>query len=114
MSGEVGFVNSQIQDESALVKLMHDFRCTECKDMNYKILADRVRYFKEDEEGVGTMCRVMEEMREEAAREAARDASREERLKAIKCMIRFKIPKARILNEGYTEEEYEAAKRQEL
>ena len=37
--------------------------------MNYKILADRVRYFKEDEEGVGAMCKVMEEMREEAARE---------------------------------------------
>lgn len=106
MLGEVGFVNSQIQDESALGKLMHDFRCTECKDMNYDILAERVRYFKEDEEGVGIMCRAMEEMREEAREE--------ERLKAIKCMIRFKIPKDRIINEGYTEKEYEAAKRQEI
>ena len=31
---------------------MHDFSCTNPKDMYYKILADRVRYFKEDEEGV--------------------------------------------------------------
>jgi len=42
---------------------MHDFSCTNPKDMYYKILADRVRYFKEDEEGVLTMCREMENMR---------------------------------------------------
>ena len=48
---------------------MHDFYCTDPKDMNYKILAERVRYFKEDEKGVATMCRVMEDMRNETARE---------------------------------------------
>ena len=48
---------------------MHDFSCTDAKDMKYKILADRVRYFKEDEKGVATMCRAMEEMRNETARE---------------------------------------------
>ena len=46
---------------------MHDFSCTDAKDMHYKILADRVRYFKEDAKGVETMCRAMEEMRKEAA-----------------------------------------------
>ena len=29
--------------------------------MNYKVLADKVRCYKEDEEGVKTMCRAMEE-----------------------------------------------------
>ena len=57
------YVNSQIKDETELGKLMHDFSCTDPKDMYYKILADRVRYFKEDEEGVLTMCREMENMR---------------------------------------------------
>ena len=57
------YVNSQIKDDTALGKLMHDFSCTDPKDMYYKILADRVRYFKEDEEGVLTMCREMENMR---------------------------------------------------
>ena len=71
------YVNSQIKDESALGKLMHDFSCTDAKDMKYKILADRVRYFKEDEKGVATMCRAMEEMRNETARET-------EHAKAIK------------------------------
>lgn len=37
--------------------------------MHYKILADRVRYFKEDAKGVKTMCRAMEDMRKEAAAE---------------------------------------------
>ena len=59
------YVNSQIKDESVLGKLMHDFSCTDAKDMKYKILADRVRYFKEDEKGVATMCRAMGEMRNE-------------------------------------------------
>ena len=40
------YVNSQIKDETALGKLMHDFFCTNSKDMNYSILAQRVRYFK--------------------------------------------------------------------
>ena len=63
------YVNSQIKDETALGKLMHDFTCTNAKDMYYEVLADRVHYFKEDEKGVATMCRAMEEMRNETARE---------------------------------------------
>lgn len=65
------YVNSQIKDETELGKLMHDFSCTDPNDMYYKILADRVRYFKEDEEGVLTMCREMENMRLESAHEKA-------------------------------------------
>ena len=67
------YVNSQIKDETELGKLMHDFSCADPKDMYYKILADRVRYFKEDAEGVATMCKVMEDMRNEAAREAVKE-----------------------------------------
>ena len=92
----------QVQDESALGKLMSDFRCTEAKNMNYKVLADRVKYFKEDEKEVQTMCRALEEMREEVREE--------ERIKAIRCMIQFEIPKEKILSKGYSEEEYKVAK----
>ena len=45
---------------------MHDFSCTDAKDMYNKVLADRVRYFKEDERGVEIMCREMEIMRNQA------------------------------------------------
>ena len=74
------------------------------------MLADRVRYFKEDEKGVTTMCRVLEEMREEDRNETRK----EERRKAIQCMIQFEIPKEKILKEGYTEDEYKAAEEQYL
>ncbi len=63
------FVNAQIQDETALGKLMHDFACTDPQDMKYPVLAERVKYFKEDTKGVTTMCRAMEEMRNETALE---------------------------------------------
>lgn len=43
---------------------MHDFSCTSADEMYYQILADRVRYFKEDTEGVATMCKIMEEYEE--------------------------------------------------
>ena len=63
------YVNSQIKDETKLGRLMHDFSCTDAKDMYNKVLADRGRYFKEDERGVEIMCREMEIMRNQAHEE---------------------------------------------
>lgn len=63
------YVNSQVKDETKLGRLMHDFSCTDAKDMYNKVLADRVRYFKEDERGVEIMCREMEIMRNQAHEE---------------------------------------------
>ena len=64
------YVNGADQNASTdLGKLMHDFFCTKAVDMNFKVLADRVRYFKESDEGVKHMCKVLEDMREETARE---------------------------------------------
>ena len=65
------YVNGADKDASTeLGKLMHDFFCTDPDDMHYKELADKVRYFKEDEKGVAAMCKVMEDMRNEAAKNA--------------------------------------------
>lgn len=62
------YVNGADKNAStALGKLMHDFFCTDADDMYYKELADKVRYFKENEEGVESMCQVMENMRNETA-----------------------------------------------
>ena len=69
------YVNGADKDAStALGKLMHDFFCTDPDDMHYKELADKVRYFKEDEKGVASMCKVLEEMRNEAAKDAEKKA----------------------------------------
>lgn len=52
-------------DESQIGKLMHGFRCTQPKDMNFPLLANRARYFKESEGGREIMCKMMEDMRKE-------------------------------------------------
>lgn len=70
------YVNAQIQDDSALGQLMHDFACTRAEEMHYSILADRVRYFKEDQKGVTTMCKMLEDMRNETARQNSIKAAR--------------------------------------
>lgn len=58
------YVNGENKNsKTELGKLMHDFFCTDPDDMHYKELADKVRYFKEDEKGVAAMCKVMEDMR---------------------------------------------------
>ena len=86
------FVNSQIQDETALGKLMHDFRCTKADDMNYSVLAQRVRYFKENEEGAIKMTKAMEERIKEAeakaAAIAAAQATFESNLNSIKNLMK--------------------------
>lgn len=40
------YVNGSWRDESPVGRLMHDFSCTDPNDMNYALLADRVRYFR--------------------------------------------------------------------
>lgn len=64
-SSHILYVNGAYRDESSLGLLMKDFFCLNASDMHYKKLADRVRYFKEDEEGVNTMSGIVEELMEE-------------------------------------------------
>jgi len=66
------YVNGAWRDDSPIGKLMHDFSCTEPDSMNYTILADRVRYFKEDKEGLQTMCKIFEDFGKEVAKEVAK------------------------------------------
>ena len=44
---------------------MHDFSCTNPDDMNYDALAKRARYFKQDEKGVRSMSKIMEDMKKQ-------------------------------------------------
>lgn len=64
------YVNSKIKDDTAIGRLMHDFYCTSADKMYYSILADRVRYFKENEKGVTAVCKELEEMRAEERAES--------------------------------------------
>lgn len=69
------YVNGQYRGNDEIGKLMHDFSCTDPDDMNYEALAKKARYFKQEEEGVAVMCKIMEEMRNEAALNNARETA---------------------------------------
>lgn len=86
------YVNGTDRDSSTeLGNLMHDLYCSDPKDIVHKELADRVRYYKEDEGGVETMCQLLDEMRNEAeerGRSAGkREGKREARIQNANRMI---------------------------
>lgn len=59
------YVNGEYRGDSEIGKLMHDFNCTDAREMNFALLADRTRYLKETSKGVSSMCKIMEEVRDE-------------------------------------------------
>lgn len=59
------YVNSSIQDETELGKLMHDFYCKKPEEMYYKELAERSGYFKNSQKGVSDMCGILREVEAE-------------------------------------------------
>ena len=99
------YVNSAMVDEDTpLGRLMHDFHCTQPEDMYYDVLAERVRYFKETEEGASAMCEAMEKLARDFAGELAKEAEargmergrergREERnIAVVLGMLKEKLP----------------------
>ena len=78
------YVNGAYRGEDEIGKLMHDFSCSDPDDMYNKDLADKTRYFKETEEGVETVCKVMEDMRNETRVET----THENNISAIQKMMK--------------------------
>ena len=66
------YVNGSMKaKDTALGRLMSDLYCTNADDMCYEELSRKVRQYKETEEGVDTMCDVLDEMKNEAAEKKA-------------------------------------------
>ena len=63
------YVNAENQQNTDLGRLMHDFQCTNVEDMYYDRLKEHVRYFKEDERGIRSMCEIWDEVRQEGREE---------------------------------------------
>ena len=76
------YVNAAYESKTALGRLMHDFFCKNPSDMYYEKLAERVRYFKEDTEGVDKMTDVFEIVAQKAAQKAAQEATQKATQKA--------------------------------
>lgn len=59
------YVNGEIQDETPLGRLMHDFFCQDATKMHYEALRKRASFFKNEEGGQAEMCKIMDEIRQE-------------------------------------------------
>ncbi|MGP1575126.1 PD-(D/E)XK nuclease family transposase [Selenomonas sp.] len=87
------YVNSSMMDEETpLGKLMHDFRCTQADDMYYDVLAERVRYLKETEEGARNMCEAMEMLTDEAEMRGMERGMEQGKTAVILGMLKEKLP----------------------
>ena len=64
---EIIYVNGNIQDETPLGKLMHDFRCADPNDMYYEVLRKRVNYLKNGQ-GRREVCKLMEDFAKQYAK----------------------------------------------
>lgn len=60
------YVNGAWRGRDAVGRLMRDFFCADPAKMKSPVLKARAVELKETEKGVGTMCKMLEQMREEA------------------------------------------------
>ena len=77
------YVNGEYRDDSDIGKLMHDFSCWDPDEMNYELMRETTRYYKENPKGVEAMCRAFEEVREQR-REQAQHADIKKLMKNLK------------------------------
>ena len=71
------YVNGAYQGENEIGMLMHDFRCWNPDDMNYELMKNTAKYYKEDPKGVAIMCEAFEETRKAGElKRAIEDAKR--------------------------------------
>ena len=69
------YVNGEYRGDSELGKLMHDFNCMNADDMEFKLMAESMRYLKENPKGVSMMCKIMEDMRNETRNETLKESA---------------------------------------
>ena len=75
-----------------LSKLMHDFFCTDPDEMHFRELAEKARFFKQDEKGVAAMCKVIEDMRNEVAVAVAQATAWEKTVEFVCRMLDKNMP----------------------
>ncbi|MBO4533162.1 MAG: Rpn family recombination-promoting nuclease/putative transposase [Treponema sp.] len=64
------YINGEYKGDDPLGKLMHDFSTSNADEMFYKELADRMRFLKQDEEGIEMASKIVEEYGDIRAAEA--------------------------------------------
>ena len=81
------YVNGAYRGDDELGALMSDFCQSDPNAMGNKMLADRVRYWKENPEGVRKMCEILEEMRDEAMRKGMEKGMEQNLLNNVRSLM---------------------------
>ena len=71
------YVNSSIQNDTALGRLMHDFHCSDASERYSPVPAGRVRGMRETPEKVENMCREMKKSERMALKKGMNWAGRQ-------------------------------------
>ena len=71
------YVNGEYKGNNAIGKLIQDFKCQSSKEMQYKELAEGVRYYKETEEGREIMCEAFEKLANQRVKRIKEEKDRE-------------------------------------
>lgn len=69
-------VNGEIQDDTPLGTIMHDFSCKNPADAKNAVIRERLAYMKETKEGLMTMSAALEEWRKAVSKEEDRERVR--------------------------------------
>lgn len=78
------YVNSKIQDDTPLGRLMQDMYCTDPAQLHYKEFAERMQYLKYNKEGEEKMTDIIEAYAQKVAKQAAKEAARKAEKKTKK------------------------------
>ena len=82
------YINGEYRGDDALGKLMHDFSTPNADEMNYDSLADKVRFYKQDETGLQMASKIVEEYGDERATEALKQGIQQgEQKKAVEAAL---------------------------
>ena len=71
------YINGSAEDDGTEIwKLVHDFRCTRADEMYFPRLAARVKFLKEDQEGITMVSDYFEEQRAKAVKAEQKKAAK--------------------------------------
>ena len=92
--GHIIYVNGEYRDLATPIgQLMHDFACTQARDILNPVLRERVRYLKESEGGNAEMCELVEEYAEKRAKRYAEEREMQVKMRTAKnCIDNTNLP----------------------
>ena len=85
------YVNGEYTGDDALGKLMHDFSTPNADEMYYTELAEKVRFYKQDEAGVQMASKIVEEYGDQRAAEAFEQGARQQAIQAAINLLKMKL-----------------------